>query len=250
MIETLQAAAGAWQLGWCALVVVAAYTLRGATGFGAGVVAIPLLVLVLPLRAVIPVITTLGIVASFGQTVREFRHVDWAGVRRLFPPVLAGAAAGLWLFQALHPELLRGALALFIVAYALWSLAPRKVALRAPPVWLAPLAGASGGLVSTLFGGMAGPLFVIYLNTLPLDKARFRATISAILFLLAVLRAGGYGSLGFYDARALALIALLLPAMVLGMVLGERLHYGLEEALFRRVVAWLLVASGVALLLK
>ena len=58
MIETLQATAPAWQLALSALVVVAAYTLRGATGFGAGVVAIPLLVLVLPLRTVIPVITT------------------------------------------------------------------------------------------------------------------------------------------------------------------------------------------------
>ena len=250
MIETLQATASAWQLAWCALVIVVAYTLRGATGFGAGVVAIPLLVLVLPLRAVIPVITTLGIVASFGQTVREFRHVEWRGVRGLLLPTLAGWAAGLWLFKALHPEMLRSALALFIIAYALRSLAPRKAVLRAPRAWLAPLAGAGGGLVSTLFGGMAGPIFVVYLNALDLGKARFRATMSAILFLLALLRAGGYGGLGFYDAGVFALIALLLPAMVLGMVLGERVFHGLEEGLFKRVVAMLLVASGVALLFK
>jgi uncharacterized membrane protein YfcA len=250
VIETLQATASAWQLAWCALVIVVAYTLRGATGFGAGVVAIPLLVLVLPLRAVIPVMTTLGIVASFGQTAREFRHVEWRGVRGLLLPTLAGWAAGLWLFKALHPEMLRTALALFIIAYALWSLAPRKAVLRAPRAWIAPLAGASGGMVSTLFGGMAGPMFVVYLNALDLDKARFRATMSAILFLLALLRAGGYGGLGFYDTRVFALLALLAPMMVLGMVLGERVFHGLEESLFKRVVAALLVASGVALLFK
>ena len=250
MIETLAATAGPWQLAWCALVIVAAYTLRGATGFGAGVVAIPLLVLVLPLRAVIPVITTIGILASFGQTVREFRHVEWRGVRGLLLPTLVGAGLGLWLFKELHPELLRNALALFIIGYALWSVAPRKPELRAPRVWLAPLAGAGGGLVSTLFGGMAGPIFVVYLNALHLDKTRFRATMSAILFLLALLRAGGYGSLGFYDARVFALLALLVPVMVLGMVLGERVHHGIEETLFKRVVAALLVASGIGLLLK
>ncbi len=250
MIETLQSTASAWQLAWCALVVVAAYTLRGATGFGAGVVAIPLLVLVLPLRAVIPVITTLGIVASFGQTVREFRHVEWRGVRGLLLPTIAGAGVGLWLFKSLHPELLRSALALFIIAYALWTLAPRKAVLHPPRAWLAPLAGVGGGLLSTLFGGMAGPIFVIYLNALNLDKTRFRATMSAILFLLALLRAAGYGGLGFYDARAVALIALLLPAMLVGMVLGERVHHGMPELAFKRVVALLLVASGVALLLK
>jgi uncharacterized protein len=250
VIETLQSTAGAWQLAWCALVVAIAYTLRGATGFGAGVVAIPLLVLALPMRAVIPVITTLGIGASFGQTVREFRHVEWRGVRGLLLPTLVGAGAGLWLFKSLHPEFLRGALALFIIVYALSTFAPRKATLRAPRGWLAPLAGAGGGLVSTLFGGMAGPIFVVYLRELDLDKQRFRATMSAILFLLALLRAGGYGSLGFYDARAIALIALLVPSMVLGMVLGERVHHGMPEATFRRVVAALLAASGVALLFK
>ena len=250
MIEILQATASPWQLGWCALVIVAAYTLRGATGFGAGVVAIPLLVLALPLHVVIPVITTLGILASFGQTVREFRHVDWRGVRGLLLPTVVGAGAGLWLFQRLHPEMLRGALALFIIGYALWNLAPGRIELRAPRVWLAPVAGASGGLVSTLFGGMAGPMFVVYLNALRLDKTRFRATISAILFLLALLRAGGYGSLGFYDAKALTLLVALVPVMVLGMVFGERVHHGLDEHLFKRIVAALLVACGVALLLK
>ena len=85
---------------------------------------------------------------------------------------------------------------------------------------------------------------------LDLDKARFRATMSAILFLLALLRAGGYGGLGFYDARTISLIALLLPAMIVGMVLGERVHHGMREQVFKRVVALLLVASGVALLLK
>ncbi|HXZ52807.1 MAG TPA: sulfite exporter TauE/SafE family protein [Burkholderiales bacterium] len=250
MIATLHALAGPWQLAWCALVVLAAYTLRGATGFGAGVVAIPLLVLVLPMQIVIPVVTTLGIGASFGQTMREFHHVEWRGVRGLLVPMLVGAGAGLWLFKALHPELLRGALALFIIGYALWSVAPRAREPRAPRAWLAPVAGAGGGLVSTLFGGMAGPMFVVYLDALRLDKTRFRATISAILFLLALLRAGGYGSLGFYDLRALAVLALLAPAMLLGMVLGEHAHHGLNEKLFSRVVAALLVASGCTLLLK
>ena len=152
--------------------------------------------------------------------------------------------------EAHHAGLLRGALALFIIGYGLWSVAPRAPHTRAPRVWLAPVAGAGGGLVSTLFGGMAGPMFVVYLDALRLDKTRFRATISAILFLLALLRAGGYGSLGFYDRRALTVLALLAPAMLLGMVLGEHMHHGLNEKPFKRVVAALLVASGCTLLLK
>jgi uncharacterized membrane protein YfcA len=97
---------------------------------------------------------------------------------------------------------------------------------------------------------MAGPFYVIYLKALALDKRRFRASISSVLFCLGLVRAGGYGSLGFYDRRALALLALLAPVMVIAMLAGDRWHARLDQQKFERVVAVLLVASGVALLLK
>ena len=52
-LQALASLAAPWVLWACALVVFAAYVLRGATGFGAGVVAIPLLALVMPLTVVV-----------------------------------------------------------------------------------------------------------------------------------------------------------------------------------------------------
>jgi uncharacterized membrane protein YfcA len=65
-----------------------------------------------------------------------------------------------------------------------------------------------------------------------------------------LVRAAGYGSLGFFDRRALALLALFFPVMVVGMLAGDRWHARLDQAKFERVVAVLLAASGVALLFK
>jgi len=226
---TLASLAAPWVLAGCTLVVFVAYVLRGATGFGAGVVAIPLLVLAMPLNVVIPVITTLGILASFGQSVQEFRHVDWRALRALALPSAVGVSLGLWLFASLDQRLLRPGLS------------------RGA---LAATAGGTGGLVATLFGGMAGPFYAIYLKALALDKQRFRASISSVLLCLGLVRAGGYGSLGFYDRRALALMVLLAPVMVLAMLAGDRWHARLDQARFERVVSFLLAASGVALLLK
>ncbi|OFW31147.1 MAG: hypothetical protein A3H97_16715 [Acidobacteria bacterium RIFCSPLOWO2_02_FULL_65_29] len=249
MPDLVLAAGGAWPLAWCVSVLFAAYALRGATGFGAGVVAIPLLLFVLPLPVVIPLVTATGMLASLGQSVREFRRVNWAGIRRLVVPTLAGVALGLWLFTALDAQLLLKACAGFIIGYALWSLGPAR-APRAPGGWLAALAGALGGLVATLFGGMAGPFYVVYLNALELDKARFRATVSVVLFLLAAVRMTGYGGLGLYDARVLALLAVSLPVMVVAMLAGDHWHRRLDEARFRRVVSALMALSGLALLFK
>lgn len=228
----------------------AAYTLRGATGFGAGVVAIPLLALALPLVIVIPVLTALGIVASFGQSVKEIRYVDWRALRALALPSAFGLALGLWLFGALDQALLVRTFALFIIAYGLWSLVPRPPAARLSARLLAAAAGGTGGLVATLFGGMAGPFYVIYLRELALDKRHFRASMSSVLLLLALLRAGGYGSLGLYSSTAIVALLLFAPAMALGMLAGERWHLHLDQARFERIVAALLVLSGGALLLK
>jgi len=249
-VEGLSALASPQALAFCAVVVFAAYTLRGATGFGAGVVAIPLLALVMPLTVVIPVITTLGIVASLGQSVQEFRYVDWRALRGLALPSAVGLGLGLWLFTALDQALLVKAFAVFIILYGSWGLLPRRPVWRLPAPVLAAAAGGSGGLVATLFGGMAGPFYVIYLRALALDKRRFRASMSSVLLCLGLVRAGGYGSLGFFDRRAIAALALLAPVMVLAMFLGDRWHARLDQARFERVVALLLAGSGIALLLK
>jgi uncharacterized membrane protein YfcA len=248
--ESLTSLASPLVLALCAAVVFAAYVLRGATGFGAGVVAIPLLALVMPLTVVIPVITTLGIVASLGQSVQEFRHVDWRALRGLALPSAIGMGIGLWLFAELDPALLVKAFAAFIILYGTWGLLPRRPAWRLPGPALAAVAGGSGGLVATLFGGMAGPFYVIYLRALALDKRRFRASMSSVLLCLGLVRAGGYGSLGFFDRRAIAALLLFAPIMVLAMFLGDRWHARLDHAKFERVVALLLAGSGVALLLK
>ncbi|MGD9952651.1 MAG: sulfite exporter TauE/SafE family protein [Burkholderiales bacterium] len=250
LAEALASLASPPALAFCAAVVFAGYALRGATGFGAGVVSIPLLALVLPITVVIPVVTTMGIAASLGQTLQEIRHVDWRALRALALPSAAGLALGMWLFATLDQRLLLRAFAAFIIVYGLWGLLPRRPLLGLPAGALALGAGGAGGLVATLFGGMAGPFYAIYLRALRLDKRRFRASISAVLFALGAVRLGGYGSLGFFDRRALAVLALLAPLMVVGMVAGDRWHARLDQAMFERVVATLLAASGVALLVK
>lgn len=249
MSQVLLATGGVWPLAWCVAVVFVAYALRGATGFGAGVVSIPLLLLALPLPVVIPLVTAMGMVASFGQAIHQRRHVDVRALLRLLLPTLLGVAAGLWLFAALDTRLLLRALALFIVGYALWAYLPWRAAWAAAP-WLGSLVGALGGLVATLFGGMAGPFYVVYLRTLALDKTRFRATIAVALLCLSVLRALGYGGLGLYDAAVLWLLAALLPVVGVAMLVGDRWHARLDEKRFGHVVAALLAVSGGALLFK
>ena len=253
LASILATTSGAWGFAWCALGVFAGYALRGATGFGAGLVVIPMLAFVMPFEVVIPVLSAMGIFASSGQAWHQRRHIDATSRKALVALLgwaLLGVALGLALFALLASRLLLNLFGVFLTAYALWSLRPHAPPRAQPRRAVVAASGISGALVATLFGGMAGPFFAVYLDALRLGRARFRATMSTVLFLLSIVRVAGYGGLGLYDARVGALLVVMMPVMVVGMVVGERVHQRLSDARFQKVVAVLLVASGIALALK
>ena len=53
---------------------------------------------------------------------------------------------------------------------------------------------------------------------------------------------------GIVTRDMLPMILLVLPAMLLPALIGMRVYIGISEVAFRRIVLWLLTASGVALL--
>ncbi len=242
----------ALQLAFCAAVLVIAYGVRGITGFGSGALAIPLLALALPLRVIVPVITLLGFFASVSHIVQDRSRIAWGELARLLPFTAVGVAAGLYLFVSLSAETLRSLLGGFVIVYALFSLRDGgfgRFEQGLAPLVLAP-AGTLAGLVATLFGGMSGPIYVVYLRMRRLGKAEFRVTIATILLVLALIRIAGYVSIGVFDRTALLAFATAVPAMALGTYAGNRLHARVSERWFTRVVAALLLLSGAALLLK
>ena len=95
-----------WEAAWCALAIAAGYAVRAVSGFGAGVIATPLLVFVLPLPVTVPLITVIGMFAGSRQVVRDWRAIDWASIARFVPGSLVGVALGLVLFTSLDQVLL------------------------------------------------------------------------------------------------------------------------------------------------
>lgn len=240
------------QLAFCAAVLVIAYAVRGITGFGSGALAIPLLALALPLRVIVPVITLLGFFASVGHIAQDRSRIAWHELLKLLPFTAMGVVGGLYLFVALSAETLRNLLGGFVIVYALFSLREGgfgRLEQRLAPLLLAP-AGFLAGLVATLFGGMSGPIYVVYLRMRHLGKAEFRVTIATILFVLALIRIVGYIGVGVFDRAALTAFATAVPAMAVGMFIGNRLHAKVSERAFTRAVAALLIVSGAALILK
>lgn len=115
------------------LVVVFAYTVVGLTGFGASMVAMPMLVQLLPLRLALPMMLVYDLVGGIAIGVRNRKSVDRGELLRLVPFMLTGIVLGVTLLVKAPERALLLLLGLFVLAFAGWSLLVRPGRSRIAP---------------------------------------------------------------------------------------------------------------------
>lgn len=235
-----------WLFGAATLAV--AYFVRGVAGFGSGLIAIPLLALVLPLNLVVPLVVFLDYVASASHGLKDRAQIQWHQIFPLLPFSALGVLTGLYLFQTIDSVLLAHGLGVFVVLYALYSLLAKDGDRKASRLWAVP-AGGLGGLVGTLFG-TGGPFYVVYLKHRGLPKTQFRATFATVFLLDGAGRLLGYLAGGYFDRDWLLMAALSLPIMAIGLYLGGHVHTNISQRAFQIAISLLLMVSGISLLLR
>jgi len=239
-------------IAYCCVIMVLAYAARGSTGFGAAA-AMPLLGLVIPLKVLIPAWTLIGLFAGITLLGRDRLHVAWREMAGLVPGTLVGIAIGLWIFKTLDPATLARSFGAAVLLYGLWSL---WNTFRPPGKWRVPgrtaaaIAGIFGGAVGTTFGTMASLFYAIYFDAIRMTKEQFRASMSAALVALGIVRGLGYFAIDEFNRDVLTTVAVAVPMMLIGIFIGDRIYAGLSDLVFRRVVALALVVSGAALMIK
>ena len=232
---------------YATIVVLLAYVVRGLAGFGSGLIAVPLLSIVAPVSAVVPVLVSLDYVGSAGQSVGNVGRVAWREILTLLPFSLVGVVIGVVFLRSAPTAVLSRALGAFVVVYAIYQLLPT------PPLPNSRLAaivcGVFGGLVGTLFG-TGGPFYAIYFTLRRLDKSAFRATFSANFLVDGGFRIAAYAFAGLFGWEMLQWFVVGMPIMAVGLYIGGRLHVGLTQRDFVRLVSVILLASGTTLLLR
>jgi uncharacterized membrane protein YfcA len=91
----------------------------------------------------------------------------------------------------------------------------------------------------------------VFLSARIQDKASLRATSAMIVTVSVWIRIALFIGTGLLlDTSLLVLAALLLPVMILGLRLGNRLHHALSGRGVLRLIAGLLVGNGFALIAR
>jgi uncharacterized membrane protein YfcA len=229
--------------------VTLGYAVFGFGGFGANLVALPLLAHVMSLRYAVPMLLMLDLVSATLIGARNRPLIERGELVRLIPTLLVGMGSGLLVLQVAAERWLLVLLGLFVGGFALWSLLGPSAPRPASPRWAWP-AGMVGGVFSTLFG-TGGPVYTTYLAHRIVDTRRLRATVGAVILVSALGRLVLFAGSGFLaQPGLLQLSTLLMPCALLGFVIGSRLHARVPQAQARRAIWGLLLASAVSLLVR
>jgi len=222
-------------------------TMRGFSGFGAGLLIAPVYVLILPPTDVVVVILLLNLMTAFPMLREAARDVEWSLVWRIFIPSLFGVPLGVAMLHGVDADILRRAVA-GVVSLVAASMLAGWVYKGARGRLQDSVTGMMSGFL-TAIGGIGGPPLVLYLlSDRNIRPTAFRA-FSLIFFLLVQV-----GTLvpmmltGAITRSQLAVCVALLPLYVLANLLGARLHRHTaahQEARVRRICLLFLLTIGV-----
>jgi len=237
-----------WQMVFGITILSSAYFVRGVTGFGSALIAIPMLSVVLPIHIVIPLVVILDYLGSAGQGIKNRSAVQWYFVLPLIPFTLIGVITGLILFHQLSSPALYQSLGTFIILFALFLMTTTEVNRHRSFMWVIP-AGVFGGMAGTLFG-MGGPFYAAYMRLQGMHPYVFRANFAMIFIMDGTFRLTGYFGTGLVTSDLLELLIVSVPIMLVSVFIGGLMHQRLRNWNIKRDIRILSMAGGVALIVK
>lgn len=230
------------------LVIFFASLIRSTFGFGEGLIAVPLLSLIIPIEIAAPVAVLLSIAIAAVVVVQHWQKVHLRATGWLLAPTLLGIPLGIALLTSVHQHIVKGVLAVVLIAfsgYFLWCQ-------RAPELqrdsrgWLLAcgfLAGVLGGAY-----GMNGPPLVIYGSMRRWSPQHFRATLQGYFLPASIAAMAGYWFSGLWIPAVTHYFLISAPVAILAIVLGGFLNRRLRGDTFLKFVHAGLLCVGIVLL--
>lgn len=234
------------RIGWCLAVVFAAGILRGYTGFGFALAAVPTLALIVPPVMVVPLVLCLEIVASAQMLPGLWREVHVRSVGWLGLGSLVGIPLGLYGLATQSADVMRLAMALIVLASVAGLAAGARF--RSQPGGAASmLVGAVSGLLNGA-AAMGGPPVILFYLGRQMAVPVGRASLMVYFALIDTVAVGLAAATGLLSTALLVLAALCVPALLAGQAIGARLFRSALQRHYQAVAITVLAVVSLAVL--
>ena len=239
-----------------AAIVIQGISKSGFAG-GAGILSLPLMLLVMPVDKVAAAMLPLLILCDMNAIYIHRRNVVWPKVMAVYLPAIAGILLGALVWWWIGREGVQhyaapikrfvGVIAILFAVYiigketAMAWVERLRLGVRAGVV-----AGVAAGFTSTI-AHAAGPIVSLYLFSQNLGKTLFVGTVAWTFTLINLTKLPFYVGVGLIRRDVLVFDLFLVWLIPIGSYLGKWMHHRVSESAFNRVILVLTLIAGVQL---
>lgn len=229
-----------------AFIVTGAFAVQTAIGFGAALVATPLIALLIGTKEAVALMLIFQCLAG-SLLAEEWRRVSFRPFAVLIPSIAIGLTVGHYLDGYLSEGWVTLALGGYLLLFVATEIAAAYGTHTPKPNVV--FSGVTSGALQTLFG-TGGPPLAAYLQAQQLDKSGFRATVMAVFFFMNWLRIAIAIPSDAIPMSTLVFSVAAFPGFLTALWFGEWLHHVAPVKAFRTAVIVLLAASAMGLLYR
>lgn len=224
-----------------------AFFVYAATGFGGGLVAMPLITPLIGIGMASPLFALVSLTSEGFMLFRNRRQLRLQSVWKLSLASMIAIPPGIALARALPEHTVLLILGTIVSGYALYSLIHPHIPQITNTNWGFGF-GALAGLLSGAYN-TSGPPLVIYANLRRWTPSEFKTNLQSIFILNSLVVVSIHALNGHFTEPLLENYVLVVPAMLLGLFIGWKMEKRIHPDQFRKLVLILLVFVGLRLIL-
>ncbi len=224
------------------LTIFLAGTIQGLTAFGFVLVSVPILVIFLSPKIVVPLAVMHRLLISL---VILFETRKWVDLKRIWPLLITGLAGlplGAYLLIILDVSVLKVLIGALIIPFAIAFLIGFKRQIKSEKLAFAPLGFFSGVLIGST--GLSAPPVALFFANQGMEKQSFRANLMAHAVVLTSAAVPTFMLGGLITTEVIEYTIWFLPALILGAITGIKLSHKVDEKLFRKIILTIITVAG------
>ncbi|MDX9835116.1 MAG: sulfite exporter TauE/SafE family protein [Desulfobulbus sp.] len=230
----------------CSLIFLLSGLIQGLTGFGGGLVAMPLLCLIMDVKQAVPLCIVSGLVITTVMAYELRQLFDWRKILPLLIGSLPGILAGTVLLKEADPVLITRFLGGLLITISGLNLIFKPKPLNPSVAW-GYVAGFFSGSINAVVGA-GGPPAIIYTTLNDWKKDEIKATLTGFFALTGYLTAAVHAYSGVITQSTMIYFLLTLPFVLLGTFAGSRISGRINRRTYLRTVYLLLMGLGILML--
>jgi uncharacterized membrane protein YfcA len=230
------------------LIIFAGGLIQGIIGTGSSLIAVPLLVLFLSPKVVVPMIIIQCLFLNLYLVFVCREHIDIRRILILVAAGFVGIIPGAKVLAVLSPRYIKifigAAIALTAAAYLIGFRKKMKNEKTAS----IPIGLASGFLNGSI--SMSGPPVVLFFVNQEVNKGFFRGNLALYFLLLNIFTIPFYFINGLISADVWKWTLLLFPGLAAGTITGNMLSGRVPEKHFKTIALFIVLFAGISSLLS